>query len=228
MEEEVLSSEVAKLRRKRLYEGTKDPGLPSLPPEAIADTLTTTPLPSFVSNIYSEASEKELLYFLLKFGEKPLFLDAENNTINAAEYIISELRNDDLELQNLLYRKIFDEYIQILKSQNEDCLKHFINHPNQNIMELAINVLSDNYQLSIESYIKSEEPEDVKLRRVIPYSIAAYKSDITKQAFAAISEQLNEAQKLNDSEQVLLLLERLRTLQPIRNSFAKNLHRLTT
>jgi len=230
MEEEVLSGEVAKLRRKRLYEGTKDFGVSSqhLPAEAAADTPTTTPLPSFVSNVYSEASEKELLYFLLKFGEKPLFLDAENNTLNVAEYIISELRNDELELQNLLYRKIFDEYIQILKSQTEDCLKHFINHPNQNIMELAINVLSENYQLSIESYIESEEPEDIKLRRVIPYTIAAYKSDITKQAFVALSEQLNEAQKRNDSEQVLLLLERLRTLQPIRNSFAKALRRLTT
>ncbi|MDR0295709.1 MAG: DNA primase [Prevotellaceae bacterium] len=228
MEEEVLSGEVAKLRRKRLYEGTKATELSSLPSEAAADTPTTTPIPFFVSNIYSEASEKELLYFLLKYGEKPLFVDAENNTINVAEYIISELRNDELELQNLLYRKIFDEYIQILKSQNEDCLKHFINHPNQNIMELAINVLSDNYQLSIESYIKSEEPEDVKLRRVIPYAIAAYKSNITKQAFATLSEQLHEAQKLNDSEQVLLFLERLRTLQSIRNSFAKDLHRLTT
>jgi len=228
MEEEMLSGEVAKLRRKRLYEGTKDPGLQTLPPEAAADTPVTTPIPSFVSNIYSEASEKELLYFLLKFGEKPLFLDAENNMVSVAEYIINELRNDELELQNLLYRKIFDEYIQVLSLQAEERAKRFINHPDQSIMEVTINVLSDNYHLSIKRYIESEEPEDVKLRRVIPYTIAAYKSNITKQAFAALSEQLHEVQKLNDSEQVLLLLERLRTLQAIRNSFAKDLRRLTT
>ena len=221
MEEDVLFSEVAKMRRKRLYEGTT--GGISPPEEDI-----TTPLPSFVSNTYSEASEKELLFFLLKYGERDLFLDAENNIISVAQYIITELRNDELELNNLLYRKIFDEYAQVLKLPAEDRFKHFINHPEQNIMEVSINVLSDNYRLSIKRYIESEEPEDVKLRRVIPYAIAAYKSNITKQAYIALSEQLLEVQKRSENEQMAPLLERLRTLQTIRNSFAKNLHRLTT
>ncbi len=232
MEEDVLSGEVAKLRRKRLYEGVKDPGETQDPATATPATEapSTAPLPSFVNNFYNEASEKELLYFLLKYGEKPLFKDDENQNIvlSVAEYIDRELRTDKLDLQNLHYRKIFDDYLQLLHLPAEERIKHFINHPDQTIMEVTINVLSENYHLSIQRYIDSEEPENIKLHRVIPYAINAYKSNIAKQAYIDLSEQLLKAQQLDDKEQVMELLTRLRELQDIRNRFSKELKRPIT
>ncbi len=236
IEEEILLTEVAKLRRKKMYDsGSKTPQ-PEPPAAQLSpievnalNAAATAPLPSFVSNVYSEASEKELIYFLLKYGERPLFSGENGQPISAAQYIISELRNDELELKNLQYRKIFDEYnSKALALPAEERIKHFINHPDHDIMELTINVLSDNYRLSIKRFIDSEEPEDVKLQRDIPQAVLVYKASITKQAYIEVSEQMLKAQQDGNAEELLLLMERLRTLQGVRSLFANELQRLTT
>ena len=234
IEEDILLTEVAKLRRKKMYDsGAKNTTPPageqlsSAETTAVADAITF-PLPTFVSNVFSEASEKELVYFLLKYGDRPLFSNEDKQTVTAAEYIINELRNDELELKNLHYRKIFDEYNTVLHTPAEERIKHFINHPDHDIMELTINVLSENHRLSIKRFIDSEEPENIKLQRDIPHAVLVYKSSITKQAYIEVSEQMLKAQQHNDSAQLLLLMDRLRTLQGVRSIFANELQRLTT
>ena len=234
IEEDILLTEVAKLRRKKMYDsGTKSVTSPPEEQLSTAETAAvanaiTAPLPAFVSNVFSEACEKELVYFLLKYGDRPLFANEDKQTVTAAEYIINELRNDELELKNLHYRKIFDEYNTVLHTPAEERIKHFINHPDHDIMELTINALSENHRLSIKRFIDSEEPENTKLQRDIPNAILVYKSSITKQAYIEVSEQVLKAQQNNDTAQLQVLMERLRTLQGVRSIFANELQRLTT
>ncbi len=234
IEEDILLTEVAKLRRKKMYDsGTKSVTSPPEEQLSTAETAAvanaiTAPLPAFVSNVFSEACEKELVYFLLKYGDRPLFANEDKQTVTAAEYIINELRNDELELKNLHYRKIFDEYNTVLHVPAEERIKHFINHPDHDIMELTINALSENHRLSIKRFIDSEEPENTKLQRDIPNAILVYKSSITKQAYIEVSEQVLKAQQNNDTAQLQVLMERLRTLQGVRSIFANELQRLTT
>jgi DNA primase len=228
IEETVLFTEVAKLRRKKWQEGdTKKPaeGTQEARPENNNIEPATATLPLLPeTEIYTEATEKELVYYLLKFGDRKLFIK-NDKTVSVGEYIISELREEDLELNNPRYRRLFDEYNKVLELAAADREKFFVNHPNQEIMTLAIDILSDHYSLTIKRFTTLEEPENFKLGRDIPHALLIYKSNNAKQQYVEICRRLRDAKTEHERE---LLKEQLLKLQDIRTKLSKDLNRLTT
>jgi DNA primase len=231
IEEEILTTEVAKLRRKRWQESAgKKPAegaqdTPSAENEP-APVTTTLPLSPFANDVYTEAVEKELIYYLLKFGDRELPLRNKGTEIVAvAEYIISELQKEDLTLINPHYRRFFNEYGKVLKLAAGDRIKYFVNHSDQDVMRLTIDLLSDHYNLTIKRFIESEEPENNKLIHDIPRVLLVYKSNVAKQRYVEISHQLGEAKSEQDME---LLMEHLHQLRRIRKFYSDELKRLTT
>jgi DNA primase len=232
IEEEILTTEVAKLRRKKWQEGAaKKPaeGAQEAPPADSVTEIATPPASHFPNNAYTEAPEKELIYYLLKFGDRELsFQEKETAPIvetTVVEYIVSELQKDELELQNPHYRKIFDECVKVLKLAADDRTKYFVNHPDQDIMRLAIDILSDHYNLTIKRFTVSEEPENHKLAHDVPHSILSYKSSIAKQRYMEVSNRLREVKSEQDKD---LLMAQLHSLQQLRKHYSDKLKRLTT
>ncbi len=227
--EEGLLAEVAKLRREKLYEGNKRPPAGS-DVEVTEEIPKTATLPNFIdTNKYFEKAEEEIIYYLLKYGKHHLYTvknDYEQRNISVAEYIISELLNDELEFKNLHYRQLFEEYSKLTTEDNEERIKYFINHPSRNISELTIHILSDLPPISVQHYADSLEPEELKLPRVIPKTILVYKARIAKVAADEISEQLQQAQTNKDQAQLQLLMQRFAVLREVTIKFSKELKRL--
>ena len=219
IEEDVLSTEVAKLRRRKWQDdATKSP----------AERVQDAPPESFTHEAYHEAAEKELVYFLLKFGDRELLLGKEKNeteTVPVAKYIFSALQHDELVLINPRYRRLFEEYGKVLELAGEERIKHFINHPDQDIMRLAIDMLSDHYNLTIKRFTQSEEPEQHKLNRDVPHAVLSYKSSIAKLRYAVLSDRLRETSREQD---LASLMKQLHKLQDVSKELAKELKRLTT
>jgi DNA primase len=217
IDENVLLSEVTTLRRKKLYADKAADQKTEAVEEEEKAVPTTAALPGFIDiNRYFEKTEEEILYYLLKFGSHHLFTtdnDYEKRAINVAEYIISELLNDELEFKNLHYRALFEEYCRLMPASDEEQVKHFINHPDNQISETAIRLLDDLPPLTVEGYKSSQMEETALLPLTIPKIILVYKSRISKVASDELSAQLKQAQETNDQEQVQLLMERLRVLQ---------------
>lgn len=232
IDESILAQEVKKLRKKRQYGAYSsetsfepEPGLPKyFPPLETGERV-----PDFVTNIYCEPAEKELLYYLIKFGEYPLFGkdEGEDTTIKVSQFILTELQNDDLELQNLLYKNIFDEYFQIRELGQEEIQKHFLNHRNQEFVQVVLSLLHQEHSLTIKQFLKALIPEENVLSTVVPKSILIYKAKITGIAYQNLCEKLAKAQDAKDSELQNNILKQLQILMHIRNSFAKELNRLT-
>ena len=180
------------------------------------------------TGIYCDEQEKELIYYVLKYGEKPLFVNELNQTETVAHYIIDQLRNDRLELQNLQYKQMFDEYAQLLGTNSTISVKHFINNPDEKICELAVNLLSEEYSLSSlwrKRQGITDEEED-RLQRAIPRAIAAYKVKIVNQAISKFVEQLTEASKAKDEEKTQLLIRQISLLNEHRKKFSQELERI--
>lgn len=232
IDESILAQEVKKLRKKRQYgayssDSTIDPepGLPKyFPPLETGERV-----PDFVKDTFCEAAEKELLYYLIKFGEYPLFGkdEGEDTTIKVSQFILTELQNDDLELQNLVYKNIFDEYFQIRELGQEDIQKHFLNHRNQEFVQVVLGLLHQEHSLTIKTFIKSVIPEENVLSTIVPKSILLYKAKITSIAYQDLCNKLVKAQEEKDDELQNSILKQLQILMHIRNSFAKELNRLT-
>lgn len=262
IKEELLQQEVSKLRKKRQSEflrnkerderlnqyakdydtgynnGTAARRYNAEPVETAGDSIYSlaekTSLPSFVINTYCEEAEKEILYYLLKFGNCPIHIEREflygvqaieNQTVS--QYILSQLQNDDLELQNLLYKNIFDEYYTLKDHDEEKIIRYFSNNPDPSISKVVLDIMVQPYTLTIENFKKSLIPEKNILGRAVPKSVLLYKAKVTAQASMNLTEKLGIAQKEGDFEKQKEIMEQLNTLMQVRNIFSKELNRIT-
>lgn len=246
IKEELLQQEVAKLRHKKQSENfyqqkREQERLERLQGIQAAEGSTYTGkelqggknIPGFVVNTYCSEAEKEILYYLLKFGNLPIHVDEEfaygiqqDEEQTVAQYILAQLQNDDLELQNLQYKEIFDEYYRLKEHEGDKVLRYFMNHPNGEVSKIVADLFIQPYTLTIQQFSKSLVPERNVLGRVVPKSILIYKAKVTAQAAMNLTEELGKAQKEKNMELQNELMGQLATLMQVRNFFAKELGRI--
>ena len=180
-------------------------------------------IPLFVTEIYYEPAEREILYYLLKFGHLPL----AKEEITVSDYILRELQNDDLELTNLLHKEIFDLYFSNRDKSCEEIHKILFNHNDSQIVAVVSDLLHTQYTLSVKVFVESLTPELQQLSAAVPKAIALYKAKITSIAYQNLFKELKEAEERRDEVLKNELMKRLQILMQVRNHFSKELNRIT-
>lgn len=230
-DQNLLAREVNKLRKVRLPNsnfGRDQDYKESLPLTQIPDIDTGESLPVFVRDVYYEPAEKELLYYLLKFGEFPLYgtEDGAISPISVSQFILNELQTDDLEFQNLLYKNMFEEYYKVREMAQEEIQKHFTNHPDPAIVSLTSSILIQEHSLNIKQFVASLIPEEKVLSMVVPKAIMIYKAKITSIAYQDMWDLLKRTPP-DDEVMQKELMKNIQTLLSVRNTLSKELNRLT-
>lgn len=197
IDEKVLYGEINKIRRKNFEKIYKK----NISPDENFKTAFPS-VPSFVDDVYSEAQEKEIIRLLLHYADKTLYTYQEDKydeprNVSVAEYTISEILNDDLEFKNLIYKQIFKEYLDTANSEKILDSKYFIYHTDPQISKLAADLLSSSYTLSkiFKKGGANIETEEMKLKKLVPETIIAYKRKILEIAQKDAAEKLKEAQE---------------------------------
>ncbi|MFP4024398.1 MAG: DNA primase [Thiohalospira sp.] len=225
IDEKVLYSEIGKIRKRNVEKEYKRQ---VVSPEDHYKAASPS-VPSFVSDVYSESQEKEIIRLLLHYGNHTLYTYQENKYdeprhVSVAEYIISEILNDDLEFKNLIYKQIFQEYLDALNRGEQLENKHFIYHSDPQISKLAADLLSTSYTLS-KIFKKGGifiETEEMKLKRLVPETIIAYKRKILEIAQSETGEKLKEAQhKKQDNESLNTLQKEFMQITSAINEISK-------
>ncbi|MDR1553465.1 MAG: DNA primase [Prevotellaceae bacterium] len=177
-----------------------------------------------------DEQEKELTYFLLKHGNHPLFENQHGSIDTVAQYIIGELKKDDISLQNACYKQIFDEYENLLKQSVEFTIKHFVNNIDKNISEFAVNIISDEYELSEiwKRFGSNVSPEEDELKRTIPRAITVYKIKLLSQTIDKFTLELNSCISENNEEKATLITKKIMELNQIRKILSETLKRVTS
>lgn len=187
----------------------------------------TPAIPTFVNNIVCEEQEKELIYLLLKYANVKLFAytdeAGEEQVMTVGEYIISEIVNDDLELQNLEYRQIFDDFAEIIANHEEPKITRFIHHENLKISELVINIHSGEYILSnIWKKMGAAEDNEIDfLSAAVPKAVTNYKAKVIAMAINNLSEELRTVTEETFEQTVT----RISALNQVRTEISKQLDR---
>jgi len=222
-EERILYSQVYRLRKKK----AEDRYNKESRQEEIR--IQSTPLPSFIKEIFSELQEKLLVRFLLQYGNERLYEiqdeHAGNEYISVAEYVVNEILNDELEFKNLLYRQVFEEVNNMIQKGEVIEIKHFVHHENPSISQLAVDLLSSPYSLSKVHSRKgaSVETEDMLLKKNVPKALIEYKRKILEVAQREKEEQIREVQQINndDLEAVNPLMQQYITITSLINTISK-------
>jgi len=214
IDEKVLYAETNKIRTNKAKQKKRQEQAQEEKDRKSNQTLTS--VPSFIEEIYSEAQEKEIIRLLLQYGEKDLFTYkedkySESKTITVAEYIIKEILNDELEFKNLIYKQIFEEYLEILNKEKHPDRNYFIHHEQGEVSKLAADLLSPSYELS-DFFSKRSglhiETEEMKLKMLVPEAIIAYKRKILEKAQQDKARELKKAQEQNLEEEQMNAIQK--------------------
>jgi DNA primase len=222
VEETVLYTEVNKIRRNKLEQSWKKQRQEPAPTIA----LDQPRIPGFVKDVFSEVEEREIIYFLLKFGNQDLRISSEENKeISVAQFIIREILNDDLEFTNLVYKQVFEDVRNIIEADKEITERMFTFHDNKEIADLAVDIVTSKYELSKvwkrkESYV--EMPGE-NLGVEVPKSLLLYKMKVVNMALAGMRKELAEAEKNKDDEKTMEIIVRLNNLEKSKNLISKEI-----
>jgi DNA primase len=176
-----------------------------------------------VENVFSEIEEREIIYFLLKFGNQLLRLRSEENSeVSVARYITREIQNDDLEFTNLIYKQMFEDVKDILERGEEVAERFFIYHDNSDVRKLAVDIFTSRYELSNvwkrkEAYV--ELPGE-NLGFEVPKSLLSYKMMVIEKALTQLRNELKPAEKNNDLETLNQLIVRIQSLEQVKRELS--------
>ncbi len=223
--EEILYTEVRKqkvkqseeFRKKEFREKAKKVSAKPEPPKEVKPTQFLV-------------EELEFLRFLLKHCMAPLYEiegddSDETEMMSVGEFMIQELEADDLVSENPLFQKMFYEVSSILSQKDIDSWKHFTQHPDSEISQLATNLLSEKY-IESKRWAKAgafmEREEDI-LEVLIPKIINEYKFRKIKILQAEIEKEINIESDKKDYDKVFDLLNTMTNLKKIEKELAGKL-----
>ncbi len=166
----------------------------------------TMPTQAYVSK-ETELAERELVRLLICYGNDIL---TEENTetgeiaVSVADYLIRELRADELDLQQPMLRKILEEYESIVSEGNRIDSNYFIRHSDPEISQLTAELIESKYVLSgihakNGATVKTEENN---LFEVVTINLMAYKYKRVMILLKEISEALHQAEADNDTSRM--------------------------
>ena len=235
--EEVLLREINKIKLSQLQNGTP-PNKKTLSETSADkqnsqeegtqndDTETLTETQGVPQGILQEKRapspldpfEKTLVRYMIRYGFHDLFSEineetGETETWKVIPYILTDLRNDEIEFQHPLYKKVIAEINHIFDQEGEHLTRYFLAHPDEEISRLAVDLVSEKYQLSkIHTKFQTIESEEEKLADLIPRALFELKDAITSLNIKHIREEIKKTAKEKNPERTTQLMTELNGL----------------
>lgn len=236
IQEQVLIKKVIEIRQRNLDEQKKKKqNQERLAPSTSTSTETPEqPLhptqPVQLSN--KDRNIRNIMQLIIRHGEKIIHQD-EQVVVRAGEFIISELRKDNIPLGNPLYTLIIEEYLRHYQEPNWVAANYFQYHSNAEVSQFAVNMLADKYQLSrmygkqvvSENVVKEIElPTEADiLPEIVQRMLLELKYTIVNERIDSMQTMLRDAQARNDWELIRTILEQQPMLINLRQQLCKAL-----
>jgi DNA primase len=224
VDEKVLYSEINRIRRQRAVDEYKRRGwYESIPEEKPKQRQITT------SDDDRYVVEKDIIRLLLNFGNYTLSIvsdeDKKEEEYSVAQYIIKEIDDDELHFIHPIYKMIYDDIRQHIISNSPLSDRYFIQHPDEAVSRIAIDLMTPLYGLSKiwakhDNYV---ETEDMKLKDIVPEAIKAFKNKKVLDMIKETQKQLKEAQANDDNDNISLLQQKFILLNDLKKKLSKDL-----
>jgi DNA primase len=224
VDEKVLYSEINRIRRQRAVDEYKRRGWYERIPEEKPKQRQIAP-----SDDDRYVVEKDIIRLLLNFGNYSLSIisveDKKEEEYSVAQYIIKEIDDDELHFIHPIYKMIYDDIRQHIISNSPLSDRYFIQHPDEAVSRIAIDLMTPLYGLSKiwakhDNYV---ETEDMKLKDIVPETIKAFKNRKVLVMIKETHKQLKEAQANDDNDNISLLQQKFILLNDLKKKLSKDL-----
>ena len=206
-----------------------------------AGAVSVQPAGYVIRDKYLAVPERELTYYLVKFGEYPMHFEEDmyygsesHGEITVSQYIRDALADDEIVFVNDLYRTIFDRYYSFAATlpqedyepRQQRMIRYFTTGEDQAVNKAVFDLILEEHPLTVKTYEESIPPEEQALGRTVPKSVLLYKLRITEEQCAATAKEITQAQKGGQQDTLRELVGRLQLLNTVKNRLSKELNRL--
>ncbi|MBS2099603.1 DNA primase [Carboxylicivirga linearis] len=222
VDERVLVQEIGKLQRKKSEENFRRNTTSN---ERPVNYQQSAPQQNQSTANPFELEEREVLRFMVKHGEKLLSdLTEDGQQVTVGQYIIHELKQDDLLSINPLYNKMMEVYEPVCHDANVVSQKFFVNNANTDLSQLASDLIGKEYQLSRihEKFGKVTHEEEIYQELVIKI-VAELKWKKVKIVLKEKRAQLQQLGSNGNEEQLMELMQEINTWQKVLAHISKEL-----
>lgn len=212
--------------------------IPSAPEVAAAGTETPFPpqednYASFIPQEGKEGQEfykfeRLILQAVVRHGEKVMcnLTDEEGNEIpvTVIEYIVNDLKEDDLAFHNPLHRRMLSEAATHRQDAGFVAERYFLAHPDPVISKLSVDLINVRYQLS-KYHSKSQKivTDEERLYELVPMLMINFKYAIVTEELKHMLYALQDPDFAHDKEKCDSLMQRYNELRTVQSIMAKRL-----
>ncbi len=162
---------------------------------------------------FLEPCEKELLGFILEYGDHVLKFNVdsefyiEGEQITVAEFIDGTLAADEAEFANEIYRKIYKKYFTYLdQGFTADAIaSKLANDEDENLAKVYTALVTSDYQITVKNYEAALTNNDTRLVIYVPKAIMTYQCKKIELILRNLTHKLNE--ETNPEKQVEILTQ---------------------
>jgi len=221
MQENILTREVVKMRKERYQKEhpEKQPEQEQTEQEPLAETQMDAPA-EVVNNDRFEQNLRNLLQVIVRSGEQ-VVAEQNGQTVSAGEYIIRELNNDGIVVNQPVHQTILSDFMAHYHDQDFVAESYFLHHENAEVSHLAVDLVADRYQLS-KIYTQQTATEE-KLPDLVNRLLLELKFTVVNERINTLQQNLERAQKKGDWEVIRTLLGEQPLLLDIRAQICRAL-----
>lgn len=239
VEERLLVAEVAKLKEIQAEKDNKPSIAANIATSTPSSTDEQSPFPpdevyeSFIPQEGKEGQEfykyeRLIIQTLIRYGEKVLCNvaneEGEEIPITVIEYIINDLKEDDLAFHNPQHRFILNEAAGHIHDAGFVAERYFLAHPDQAISKLTSDLASDRYQLSkYHSKTQKLVTDEERLLDLVPTLMINFKNAIVAEELKHIMYALQNPETAKDDAKCAVLMKRYLEMKQIQSLMAKRL-----
>ena len=172
--------------------------------------------------------EFHIMQLVVRYGEKIMceLTDEEgNNTpVTVIDFVSSTLEQDDMVLTNPLFREMLKLAVEHQHETDFSAERYFINHPNTAISQMALELVSERYQLSkYHSKYQTIVADDQRLQELSTEITISYKYAIVNESLQEVLRQLQDPAIAIDGLKCAQTIKRYTELREIQAELAKRL-----
>ncbi len=233
VEEKLLTAEIRKIKERQQEKTPRQPE-GSAPPKVATDPTIRLEEEIYRSYIPEDGLEgrefykNELLIIrvIVRYGEKAMCTiineDGEDQTVRVAEYVVNDLKQDELEFHNPTHRKILQECIENINNPDFTSERYFIAHPDAAISKIAAELINERYTLS-KYHSKSQRipSDEERLAELVPRLMIDFKEAIVAEEIKQVLRLLQDPATAKDPKESNSIMVRYKDLMEIQSLMAK-------
>lgn len=172
--------------------------------------------------------ERNILKMVIRYGNNTLCQieqeDGNHQQVSVIEFIKKNLDEDQITLQNPVYKSIWEMAIEHATQKGFDSKRLFLNHQNPEISMLAADLIDEPYELSkYHSRFQEIDQDEDKLFELVPRILEDLKFAIVRTELKQLEIALKEAQKSKNEDELVRITREMLDLQEIQRNLGKRL-----